>query len=338
MGDPLYRPILKQAWQITLKNKAIWFFGLFVAILGIGGEYEIINRAMVRPGTGSGIISGVFEGIAGGLADGLALGGGLWSNIVISFSQSPGSIVIITLAAIIALAITLFFIWLSVVCQIGIIKNTSLIAEGKKPTINEGIDFAVQKFWPVLLADIILKVILFILLFLMAKELLLLTGEAGAGTALYYISFVVFVAAILVISFIIRYQVYFMLLHEQKFWQAWESAWELFKKNWLTSLEMGFILFVAYLIAALASSLVTALFMALPFVMALALWPFWLITLVSVVGLIIMVAVVLLITAMLMTFQWSSWTLLFNRLTGKEAGISRIIRSAGRLAMDIGRK
>jgi hypothetical protein len=38
----LYRSILKRAWEISWKFKYLWFFGLFAALLGNGGEFEII--------------------------------------------------------------------------------------------------------------------------------------------------------------------------------------------------------------------------------------------------------------------------------------------------------
>ena len=40
----LYRNILSQAWKITWRSKYLWFFGLFAALLGNGGELEIVFR------------------------------------------------------------------------------------------------------------------------------------------------------------------------------------------------------------------------------------------------------------------------------------------------------
>src|SRR3989339_171008 len=39
-----YTNILKQSWDITWKNKYLWFFGLFAALLGNGGDLDIIVR------------------------------------------------------------------------------------------------------------------------------------------------------------------------------------------------------------------------------------------------------------------------------------------------------
>jgi hypothetical protein len=39
--EPTYRPILKKAWHIAWRFKYLWFFGLFAALLGTGGMYNV---------------------------------------------------------------------------------------------------------------------------------------------------------------------------------------------------------------------------------------------------------------------------------------------------------
>ena len=47
-----YRNILKQAWKITWRNKYLWWLGIFAALLGNGGEFEILfnNAGIVKMG------------------------------------------------------------------------------------------------------------------------------------------------------------------------------------------------------------------------------------------------------------------------------------------------
>jgi hypothetical protein len=42
----LYRSIFRQAWAITWQYKYLWFFGFFAALLGNGGEYEILSKGL----------------------------------------------------------------------------------------------------------------------------------------------------------------------------------------------------------------------------------------------------------------------------------------------------
>ena len=48
---PFYRTILKQAWSLTWRHKYLWWFGIFAALLGNGGEFEILfNNVGANPG------------------------------------------------------------------------------------------------------------------------------------------------------------------------------------------------------------------------------------------------------------------------------------------------
>ncbi len=44
----VYRPIFKKAWEITKQNRFLWIFGLFAALAGNGGIYEILFKGFGR--------------------------------------------------------------------------------------------------------------------------------------------------------------------------------------------------------------------------------------------------------------------------------------------------
>ena len=37
-----YRQILRKAWDVTWQHPPLWFFGFFLAFLGVGGEVAIL--------------------------------------------------------------------------------------------------------------------------------------------------------------------------------------------------------------------------------------------------------------------------------------------------------
>lgn len=335
MGDlALYRPILKRSWDITKKFKSLWFFGLFVAILGSAGEYEILTRAISNTSTEPGIISQIIENIKLGAKYGSAQGGNFWSNLWNVMSGNPGTIIAITLVLVLSIAVTIFFIWLGITSQIGLIRNVDLINKNKKVSINEAIDFAVKNFWPTFFANVGLKIILFILFSLLSLEITALAGIKFSMT-LYYISFTIFAVVILVASFLVKYQIFFILLKKQKFFPALKSAWDFFTENVLISMEMAFILFVLHLTAAVLNVLLLVGFLALPVVLTYYFgWPVMIAGLIGIIGFIVMIALILLITSTLMTFVWSSWTTLFNRLY-TEGGISKIIRGSMNVSQNV---
>ncbi len=330
----LYRPILKKAWQIAIKMKSLWFFGLFAAILG-GGEFEILMRALGDPENKFGLMGETMRGLGQGLGQG-ASNGHFFANTGQTIMNQPLSFIMALVVMVVAILIILFFIWLSVVSQAGLIRNLDLANKNKKSAINEGVAFAQKNFWPVLGINALFKIIIFFILILVGW-LLILWPFGLAGRLLYLILFIVAIAIILILSFIARYQTFFLLLKKQKFGPALKSAWKLFKNNWLISIEMAFILFVAYFIAAVITSIITLVLMAIPFILTFYLAsPWWLIACSSVIILVLIAVIALMITAILSVFQWASWIMLFTRISGGD-GVSRILRSAGTWP-DIGKK
>lgn len=327
----LYRPILKKAYLITKKFKNLWFFGLFAAILGTGGEYEIFIRAMSRPNNVDGVILGTLTSFKEGWTSGAALGGNFWSNFWSLLITDPLSVIGIILLLIVSITIALFFIWLTLISQIGLIRNGDLAGKNKRAGINEGIDFAVKNFWPVLLINVVLKIILFIIFLLLGEMVILLSARGAAGVAIYYLLFLIFVFIVFIISFLLRYQIFYLLLKKQKLMAALKSSWKLFVKNWLISLEMALVMFMLYIIATiltlLAGLVIFNLFFIIIFNFAL---PFWLFNLLLFIVFLSVIIIIPLITALLSTFQWSAWTLLFNRLTAGK-GISKVIRISQQL-------
>lgn len=327
-GKPLYRPILARAWEITRKFKGLWFFGFFAAIISSGGEYEIIARALYTPGN-SDLISTTIAGFQSGLQEGLMRSGGdIWKNLAAALFANASTLIVALAIFILVIAIALFLLWLSTVSQIGLIRNISLINKAKKTTFNEGLDAGVKLFWPVFIINVVFKIILFILLFILGRELLFLAGHGGLASAAYFISFAIFVVIILMVSFLVRYQIFFLVLKKQSWLEALQSGWKLFIKNWLISLEMAFLMFIFYIVVFFISIFIIAALTAIPTVVLLAYLSYLPIFVKSIIALVCVILIILTMiatTILINTFQWASWTLLFDRLALKDE-LSKIIR------------
>ncbi|HLD28607.1 MAG TPA: hypothetical protein VJB67_03250 [Patescibacteria group bacterium] len=327
----LYRPALKGAWQITKRLKNLWFFGLFAAIIGSSGEYEILASAIYNPYNIHGIFTDIIDSFKAGWQNGLNAGNGFLSNLWGAITQSPQSLIIAGLIMIVAIIVTIFIIWLAVISQIGLIKNSELASKKKTPTLNDGINYALDRFWPVLTANIVFKVVLSVLFLIIGKEIILLSNPNILSKLLYYLSFMIFIAIIFVISFIIRYQIFYIVLKKQKLMSSFSSAWSLFKKNWLVSLEMAFILFLIYVIVIFFTTLISTLLLAVPFVLPVYYSiPLWLAGGISIVALLLLLILTLAVTAVLSTFQWLAWIIIFNQLDSS-MGLSKIIRVSQKL-------
>lgn len=326
----LYRPILKKAFDITKRFKNLWFFGLFAVLVSAGGEYEIITRAFYNSADEGGIINAFIVSFQNGWQEGLSLANGsFWSNLWLLIVASPGSVLMTLFVLLFIITLTLFVVWLAISSQIAIIKGVSLAGKNKKMTMADGFDFANKNFWPVAGVIALLKISLFVLFSILSWEIMLLAGGGTLASVLYVLSFIIFVAVVILVSFILKYQTFYILLKRQKFVPAIKSAWELFKNNWLISLEMGLMMFGVYVVAASVTAFIITFSIGIPAVVipyyATAL-PGVLKILFTLMAAVFMVVGIGWVTATMTTFQWAGWSALFERLEGTDDGVSKLQR------------
>jgi len=317
----LYRPVLKRAWEITWRYKNLWWLGLIAVLISSGGEYEIISRAFFS-NSSTNIVSSVISGFQEGAATVVASGATLsWSAFQAAWPSSAVLLGVALLILLISLAVIFAVVAVAVLCQSGLIRNVALYNRNKKPLIKEALQFAWANFWPVFGAVILLKLVLFVLFSLLGWQAGLISGLGAWGVTIYVLSFLVFVVLALIVSFVIKYQIFFILLKKQKMKTALVSAWELFKANWLISLEMALFMFLAYMIAAFIVTFLVLIFVAVSVVVIPLYFPFlafWVKMIVSVICLIAILLVIFVVTGLITTFQWAGWTVLFDRLAGNE--------------------
>jgi hypothetical protein len=338
----LHRPILKKAWQITRQFKTLWFLGLFAAIVSGSGEFGLLTRIFFFQGQNDGVFSKTYDNFQLGLQDSIEAGSNLWSNIWISVTESPESFISALFILIVSIAITIFVIWLVTVAQAGLISNISRINKNKKTTINEGIDVGVEKFWSILTVNVIYKVVLGIIFILLGKELLLLT-TIGLGSTIMHVALLTIASVIVVVlSFVVRYQILNIVLNKEKVIPAFRSAWQLFTKNWLISLEMAFIVFLVYLVATALAVFLTAIFLAIPlvFIAYPDIIPYFAMIIISILSLISMFVITFFIVAFVSTLNWSIWTLLYDKIKtkGPMSAIMRLSDRSPNLPSPFGRK
>ncbi|MFA5124590.1 MAG: hypothetical protein WC473_02040 [Patescibacteria group bacterium] len=317
----LYRPVLKRAWGITWRYKKLWWLGLVAVLISSGGEYEIISRAFLN-NSSTNIVSSVISGFQEGAATAVASGATLsWSAFQSAWPSSAILLGVALLILLVSLAIIFAVIAVAVLCQSGLIRNIALYNRNKKPILKEAWQFAWANFWPVFGAVVLLKLVLFVLFSLLGWQAGLISGLGMWGVAIYILSFLIFVILALVVSFVIKYQIFFILLKKQKMGTALISAWELFKANWLISLEMALFMFLAYMIAAFVVTFLVLVFIAVSVVVIPLYFPFlvfWIKMIISLICLIAILLIIFVVTGLITTFQWAGWTVLFDRLAGNE--------------------
>lgn len=324
----LYRNILSQALKITWKNKYLWFFGLFAAILGNGGEYEILSRGM-----GDGSVSGTltwFEGIKQtGIFSWQAV-----DNIINLAKTDTVSLIMVFVVGLILIALSAFVVWLSIVSQVALVNGAaSQISDGKDGDIKSGLMAGLKKFWPVFSLNLIAKVIIFTIFVVLGLPVIYFASSYGSilVNLFYVLMFIVFALIVLALSFIIKYAIGYAVIKDNKTWEAFKAGWNLFVKNWIVSLEMAVLLFLIslgasllYLLAVLIFAIPFALLILIFFKLSIAIAAF-----IAFSAIAFYIVSLGLIGATLSTFLISSWTGLFLELVNKgvESKLVRVVNS-----------
>jgi len=333
--EPLYRPILKKAFLIVWRHKFLWFFGFFAALLGGSGEIDILigSSRNVDWGTGFNNIFGqIFEnkGIINFLSD----LGERWSQV-----PAMGLVIII-----IFILGFIILVWLFIFSQIALIDSARRISRGEET--NGKIRHAVVKkyFWKILGVNILNKVVVYGLLFLLGLPFLvaLYKNENTLLTVvLMIVSYIILVPLAIIVSFIMRYASCYIILAEEELLSAIKKGIDLFLKNWLISLEMAIVFFVVNILVGIIMS-VTTLMLAFPFLMVTEIfidygsgvgaWG------TMVVGLVIILGILAVFGAVIVSFIYSGWTLLFLKLNGGEQNFSRLVRWVAGVGTGVGRR
>jgi hypothetical protein len=305
----LYKDIIKTSWINAIRNKYLWFFGLFAMLLGSGGEYEIFYKLNNKSGEAN-----LFEAfIDSFITFGVNLGGvkeRLW--------EDPGVTLGILLIGLFFFLLFVFIVWLSNVSQIAIVDANYKISRGNQSDLKEGVTRGVKFFWPVFTINITLKILIMGVLGILIYV---------SNSLMYAVLSLLILIFLLSISFIAKYAIAYVVIRGQKLSEALISALKLFKKFWLVSVELALILltitFVMIILIALTLFLVAALGLGIIDLFQ-----------VSFPGLamymsLFVIASVLFVFAYLLTllsvFQINAWTNLFIELDVKGA-ISKIER------------
>ena len=301
MASSFYRKnVIQKAWTVSWLNKSLWFFGLFAAILAMGEEYDVLLRN-----------SDIFGSIPANLdyyrqAFQLGLFSG-FGHSVAHFVQTnvPGTLYLLVtwIVAILALA------WLVIVAQGALIEGAKRHEAGKSLNLLEGFDAGMINFWPILLTNLVAKVVVYGLLLIVDVPLIVVyikTASVAAATALMLWTFIMLFPVMIMVSFITKFANAYVVVKKYSVKKSIISAWHLFTRNMLVTVELAALLIVikTLVVYIAASALINAL--GFPTI--------------STAEYIFFIVAIGFVYAWLTTFQFSSWTFMFLEL---EAGSAR---------------
>lgn len=323
MGS-LYRTILKRALKLSWKNKWLWLFGFFAAILGQGGVYEYLFKSFDNLTAGQSVLATMQEYANGGILGMISFGRlqSVWAT-----DLSGMALGIFTL--LFAICVIALIISLAVIGQGGLVKSIITLDQGKKTTPKECFSVGVKKFWPILELNFITKVVLMgVLMLLTYFAALLMQQIVAIDTVIFVLFFILFIVLGIIIYFLTLYGTAYIVLRDKGLLSALQSAWHLFRRNVVINLEMGLLIFVMNAIVAVLA-VITLFILFAPFIIVFFvvlisnIW--WLINAMNVLMILLFVIFLALATGWYTTFVVSCWMMLFEQLAMK-GGKSKLQR------------
>ncbi len=320
----LYRNIFKDSLASVWKNKYLWFFGLFATLIGSTSEYEILFGS-----SDSSFQNGFLSKLSIWKETGIFSANG-WINMGNLAAKDPLAFFILISLLLAILILSIFLVWLTITSQGALVYNSGKIRLEKKHSFKEGLDAGKNKFWPVLTLNLCLKVFLSVLFLLL--NLLVIKNWSGSAFSvtglLFFIGFLLFIPISIILSFITKYAIAFVVIKDEKLVKSVKEGWKLFLDNWLVSLEMAFLLFAISFISAIALIMtflvlaVPILFIVVVFSSILAYVNFMVIILCAMIFYII---AIIIFGSFLTAFQIGAWTNLFIELISR-GGASKLNR------------
>jgi hypothetical protein len=328
-----YRPILKQSFRLTLQNKILWFIGFFVALLGNGGEYNIMLTAWDKLrnfdisikewstlATSSPIIAKFLTHLQNLFLTPLSGQSFDLEGYLMSFG------VVILIIGLIYLVIT---------SQGVLISSLDKLTRGRiflnKKWLREEWVATRGKFWELFCTNIIFKVMGLFIAFVISLPFFILISRFAhlpILTSLLAVSFFILTPIMIVVSFLIKYSLMFIIIKDKDPLSAFIAGVQLFKDNWLITTENALVLLVFNLAFALGV-FVTALVLSFPFIAVVALWVYplalpegYYYSIIAWVTIFVGAG----LGSVLAVFQYSVWVSLFNKLNSRTKVYSKVAR------------
>lgn len=307
-----YRNLLKKSYLIVRRYKFLWFFGLFAALMGNGGEVQMLFRT-------SETIPNLPTNInAWGSFFAQFTPVDFFSKSWLLLSTKPGTAIPMFLLLIILIV---FVVWLVMVGQAALVHSVVRIQTSKAvdfPTVFA----AVRKFaGKVFIMNFLTRFILYgglVILLLPFSFLVMVNNANPVGLyGIILLGFIVAVPLAMIVNFVLKYALVYIVTEKESVWPALLKAFQLFSKHWFVSIELAVLMFLINIATGLAL-FVVIFFFSVPFLaLSVLLGSIGFVVLANLalmIAVVVFMILIALVGAWLATFQYSAWTMLFMEI------------------------
>ncbi len=308
----LYRKIFKQAWFNAWRNKFLWFFGLFAALLGADDELNIVRGAF-NLGDG-GELFALFKS----MSDADLFSFSALSGVKKALNGDASTLFVIFFVYLFFFLLLILFSVLAVSSQVAIISASANFTEKKKNDFYSLFNLGLKKFLPAFFLNFILAVVVGSLFVLFS----LFSISQNANLFIFLLLFIVFIPLSISLSFVNRYAVAYLVVFNKKIKDAILSAYKLFVKNWLVSLEMSLFFFVFSILLGFFLLYIffigkTILLYLISFFLSVKMSGA--VVFVVILALLLFLFIIIFAGSLFSVFKTSAWTILFLKLDKNQA-------------------
>lgn len=305
-----YFAIIKKAYEITIKHKFLWIFGILAG--GYGGfrsfNVSLPNYTYDSSSTG---------------ADGWTkiLGHPLTSTDIAAFWANWGGLIIGLTIVLLAIAMLMFV--LNLISQGALVGSVEKISKDQKSSFKDGFKLGAKQFWRVWGVAIIylLMILASLCVWIIPTCILVMTGgyvfAAIWGILLFFVS----LAFWILIGLISPYSLRVVVLEKYSVWQSIRESLHFFRDNWVKVVLM-YLLLLAFgiafgLVLALGILIIAAILLAIGYGLYLA-TTIGAIIYGSIVGFAILIAIAV-VSGAYNTFSSAALTLTYLELSKKKS-------------------
>lgn len=230
-----YTQILKDAWEVTWKNRYLWWFGLLIFLSGGGGMFSSSDSHKKED-----------------------------YQQIMDFIQAHQQIIIII--GCVVFLIWLAFLILSFIGRGALIKSIQKNLEAKTSNFKSGFQDGKKYFWKVLSIGMLaaLFVIAAMLIFIVPISLLFANEAFILGGIMILVAITVLIPVIFLISFSQTYGLLYAVMTNLGIWDSLEKGYELIIKNVGPSILMALIILAINIVIGILS-FIAMILLAIPF-------------------------------------------------------------------------
>lgn len=320
--EPLYRPVLREAFKTAWQSWRLWPLALVAGILLSGSVYDILRRLLLAVGPDFSLTATLAASWNGMISQ---IGGVGLGNAII------GSLQVFQFSA-------FFLIFLGAIAGLSVICQGALVygfgAKRGMPTLREAVAVGAKAFWPVAVLNILMLAILLVMRALIEISVSVVWDSSSTIAVIAYIvSFVVFSLIAVAATIIEVFALNAMILQGATLSQALARAAQVLQRHWIIAAETGVILFAISACAwvlAVAINTVIAIPAFLLLILSAVLGSGALLKTSLAVIVAIFFVIMLAVGGWLISIQYATWTVLYRRL-GEGGTVPKIHRLLRRL-------